>query len=102
MASPAPATQPTIACGPENVATISGIVMNGPIPTICVMLIAVAESKPTDRRKARSSACPAAASGGRGSASAESAMSSALSPALGSKQHASSGMPPGRFALSRW
>jgi hypothetical protein len=48
-ASTAPAIQPTIACGPENVATISGIVMNGPIPTICVMLIAVAESRPIER-----------------------------------------------------
>jgi hypothetical protein len=28
-----------------------GMVMNGPIPHICVMLIAVADSRPTDRWK---------------------------------------------------
>ena len=46
---------PTIAWGPANVATISGIVMNGPMPTICVMLIADADSRPTDRWNRRPS-----------------------------------------------
>src|SRR5690348_3873931 len=47
----APAIQPTIACGPPIVATMIGIVMNGPMPHICVMLIVVPENRPIDRRK---------------------------------------------------
>jgi len=32
-------------------ATMIGMVMNGPMPHICVMLIAVPENSPIDRRK---------------------------------------------------
>ena len=42
----APMIQPNIASGPPMVATMAGIVTNGPIPHICVMLIAVACSGP--------------------------------------------------------
>src|SRR5215468_10077541 len=38
----APTIQPNIASGPPIVATMAGIVTNGPMPHICVMLIAVA------------------------------------------------------------
>lgn len=41
-ASSAPTTQPNTACGPPIAATIKGMVMKGPIPHICVMLIATA------------------------------------------------------------
>jgi hypothetical protein len=34
---------------------LNGIVMNGPMPTICVMLIAAADSRPTDRWNRRPS-----------------------------------------------
>ena len=42
----APMIQPNIACGPPMVATMTGIVTNGPMPHICVMLIAVACTGP--------------------------------------------------------
>lgn len=48
----APMTQPNIACGPPIVATMAGIVTNGPIPHIWVMLIAVACSGPILRSRA--------------------------------------------------
>jgi hypothetical protein len=38
--------QPNIASGPPMVATMAGIVTNGPMPHICVMLIAVACTGP--------------------------------------------------------
>ena len=60
-------------------ATISGIVMNGPMPTICVMLIAVAESKPTDRWNVWRPAWLAAASGPLGLTSAESVITAPTS-----------------------
>src|SRR4051812_18334389 len=40
-----------MACGPPSVAIMSGIVTNGPIPHIWVMLIAIAERRPMLRRK---------------------------------------------------
>ena len=40
-----------IAWGPPKAATINGMVMNGPTPTICDMFIAVAWNGPTDRTK---------------------------------------------------
>jgi hypothetical protein len=59
-ASSAPTIQPKIACGPPNAAIISGIVTNGPIPHIWVMLIATAERSPIVRSKP--SSCTATAS----------------------------------------
>ncbi len=50
-ASTAPATNPMTAWGPPNAATISGIVTNGPIPHIWLMLMAVAWNRPTRRTK---------------------------------------------------
>jgi len=41
-----PTTQPNIACGPCIVAIMTGMVTNGPMPHICVMLIAVACTGP--------------------------------------------------------
>src|SRR5689334_13188867 len=49
MAISAPTTQPTMASGPVSTARISGIVMNGPIPTIWDMFRAVAGNKPMAR-----------------------------------------------------
>ncbi|GLP69268.1 hypothetical protein TUSST3_58900 [Streptomyces sp. TUS-ST3] len=43
--------KPTTACGPPNAATISGIVTNGPMPHIWLMLMAVAWNSPTRRTK---------------------------------------------------
>ena len=40
----APKTQPITACGPPKATTIAGMVMNGPMPHICDMLMAVASS----------------------------------------------------------
>ena len=57
IASSAPAIQPTIAWGPPIVATMIGIVMNGPIPHIWVMLTAVAGNSPIARRKPDSGVC---------------------------------------------
>jgi hypothetical protein len=50
----APAIQPITACGPPIVATMMGMVMNGPMPHIWVMLIAVPENRPMERWKALS------------------------------------------------
>src|ERR1039457_5727847 len=47
MAISAPTTQPAIACGPPIATRISGIVMNGPRPTICDMFRAIAEDSPS-------------------------------------------------------
>ena len=44
--------QPNIASGPPIVATMAGIVTNGPMPHICVMLIAVAWTGPILRSSA--------------------------------------------------
>lgn len=43
--------QPNMASGPPIVATMAGIVTNGPMPHICVMLIAVAWSGPILRSR---------------------------------------------------
>src|ERR1700679_3288748 len=51
MAAP---IQPMIACGPPIAATMMGMVMNGPMPHIWVMLIAVPENTPMERWKALS------------------------------------------------
>lgn len=51
MARMAPAIQPMTACGPPMAATMIGMVMNGPMPHICVMLMAVPENKPMERWK---------------------------------------------------
>src|SRR4051812_36069652 len=48
----APMIQPNIASGPPIVATMAGIVTNGPMPHIWVMLIAVACSGPIWRSSA--------------------------------------------------
>jgi len=47
----APMIQPNMACGPAMAATIAGIVTNGPMPHIWVMLIAVAWTGPMLRSK---------------------------------------------------
>src|SRR4051794_7341545 len=54
----APRIQPKTACGPPSVAIISGIVTNGPIPHICVMLSAMAERRPRLRSKPSSPRAP--------------------------------------------
>src|SRR4051794_25927601 len=54
----APMIQPNIASGPPMVATMAGIVTNGPMPHIWVMLIAVACSGPIWRS---SDGCPVVA-----------------------------------------
>src|SRR6185437_3526741 len=59
VARSAPAIQPITACGPPITATISGMVMNAPMPHICVMLIAVPENRPIDRWKPSRRAGPA-------------------------------------------
>ena len=41
--------QPSIACGPPSAVISSGIVMNGPIPIMLIMLSAVAWSRPNRR-----------------------------------------------------
>ncbi len=41
--------QPSIACGPPSAVISSGIVMNGPIPIMLIMLSAVAWSSPNRR-----------------------------------------------------
>src|SRR3954471_23406504 len=64
-ASSAPRIHPKTACGPPSVAIISGIVTNGPIPHICVMLSAIAERRPRLRSKPSS---PRATSPAPGSA----------------------------------
>src|SRR4029079_7826057 len=48
----APLIQPNIASGPPIVAAMAGIVTNGPMPHICVMLIAVAWIGPILRSRA--------------------------------------------------
>ena len=50
----APTTQPRMAWGPPMAAMISGIVMNGPIPTIWAMFSAVAGNSPSARMNPRS------------------------------------------------
>src|SRR4051794_28131818 len=50
-ASTAPTIQPNTACGPPSAAIISGMVTNGPIPHICVMLTATAWRRPNLRSK---------------------------------------------------
>src|SRR5258708_4201782 len=50
-ASIAPAIQPRIACGPPKATTMRGMVMNGPMPHIWVMLIAMAVGNLTLRIK---------------------------------------------------
>src|SRR4026208_1275495 len=42
-------SQPSIACGPPNVDSSSGIVMKGPMPIMLVMFSAVASNKPKRR-----------------------------------------------------
>ena len=44
-------SQPSIACGPPRVDKSRGMVMNGPMPIMFVMLSAVASSKPKRRNK---------------------------------------------------
>src|ERR1041384_5424956 len=44
-------SQPSIACGPPSAESRRGIVMNGPMPIMFVMLSAVASSKPKRRNK---------------------------------------------------
>src|SRR5216117_2920012 len=51
----APSTQPSMHCGPPIAAMISGIVMNGPTPTMLLMLSAVASSVPKLRTRPLSS-----------------------------------------------
>ena len=51
----APMIQPIITCGPPMAEMISGIVMNGPIPTICAMLSEVAGNRPMARMNPRDS-----------------------------------------------
>ena len=41
--------QPSMACGPPSAVINSGIVMNGPIPIMLIMLRAVAWSRPKRR-----------------------------------------------------
>src|SRR3989344_9054801 len=48
-ASSAPTIQPSIACGPPMAPTMSGMVMNGPTPTMSIMLSAVASFRPSPR-----------------------------------------------------
>src|SRR5580765_1478307 len=57
MASPAPSTQPSMACGPCMAWTISGIVTNGPTPIMSMMLSAVASRRPTSRARPGSGIC---------------------------------------------
>ena len=52
-ASSAPTIHPNTACGPPSAAIISGIVTNGPIPHIWVMLIATAVRRPIPCSKPR-------------------------------------------------
>ena len=42
-------TQPSMACGPPSAVISSGIVMNGPMPIMLIMLSAVACSRPKRR-----------------------------------------------------
>src|ERR1017187_8639395 len=49
MASAAPTSHPSIACGPPIVASKRGMVMYGPMPTISVMAMAVACTRPSSR-----------------------------------------------------
>src|SRR6185503_5528416 len=49
--SAAPRIQPSIACGPCIVATISGTVMKGPTPIMSIMLSAVASARPMPRTR---------------------------------------------------
>src|SRR5438874_1999140 len=49
--SAAPSTHPSIACGPCIVATISGMVMNGPTPIMSIMFSAVASARPMPRTR---------------------------------------------------
>ena len=49
MASSAPKIHPNIAWGPPMVASMRGMVMNGPTPTTLEMLSAVACSNPKPR-----------------------------------------------------
>src|SRR5215510_15097373 len=44
-----PTIHPSIACGPPSAVISSGIVMNGPIPIMLIMLSAVAWSRPKRR-----------------------------------------------------
>src|ERR1700735_806782 len=54
MARMAPTIHPMTACGPPIVATMIGMVMNGPMPHIWVILIAVPENTQMERWKALS------------------------------------------------
>ena len=49
MAKSAPRIHPSMACGPPTALTISGIVMNGPMPIMSIMLRAVALPRPMPR-----------------------------------------------------
>ena len=53
MASAAPTSQPNIACGPPIEARISGMVRNGPTPTMFDVFMAVACNKPKLRCNSR-------------------------------------------------
>src|SRR5437764_4528414 len=55
MASSAPATQPSMACGPPIASTMSGMVMKGPTPIISVMFSAIALPRVTPRMRRVSS-----------------------------------------------
>src|SRR5215208_6959465 len=57
MASTAPSTHPMSACGPPIAEIMSGIVMKGPMPTICDMLIVVAGKRPKALTKPSSLPC---------------------------------------------
>ena len=51
MAMTAPTSQPSNAWGPPIAVIMSGRVMNGPVPTMLDMLIAVAFNRPRRRSK---------------------------------------------------
>src|SRR5579872_3849269 len=59
-ANAAPRIHPSMACGPPIALTISGIVMNGPTPTISIMLSAAALPNPMPRISPPSPAFPTA------------------------------------------
>src|SRR6267154_2282957 len=52
IATSAPASHPSVACGPCMVCSRRGIVRNGPTPTMARTLIVVAERKPSRRSSA--------------------------------------------------
>src|SRR3954471_22811124 len=51
MASIAPSTHPSIACGPPIALMIRGMVMNGPTPIMSIMFSAIAERRFSPRTR---------------------------------------------------